>query len=788
MSFEPIAIIGRACLLPGALTPQQLWKHVVLQTSCLKNLSQSPDGKVMKEIFTRLFPKSHSSKLSGGYVEGFETIFDPTAYPVSKEFILKLDPLIQWLLYLCFQAIRDARLPLHKFSKMNAGAIFGNLCLPTASLIKYYETTWLLYQSENIVNDEQKMFLIKNRPQPLSRFSTGLTATIVANILNLNLGGFVLDAACASAIYALKLACDYLHDGRATVMLAGALNRADDILFQVGLHSAHATSLTGQCKPLSAYADGLVPAEGACVFVLKSLKTAIDDNDSILAVIRGIGLSNDGAERSLLVPAELGQVQAMCSAYRSADIDPKDVSWIECHATGTVVGDTTEIKSMMNIFNQPVAIGALKGITGHTLTASAGAALIKVLEALHHKVKPPTPFASSHPLQILKESSFQLLTKSTAWESKTQKRLAAINAFGFGGNNAHMIIEEWQPQFKNSKFAGHKKNTSTIAIVGIGIIASTAANINEFINILKSGQSTIQKWNNHELGGRINQIELDTAQIHYPPNDLKTTLGQQLAMLYTTQQALFDVKTINTSDSAALIGMSSDTEACLASLLYSLPYLQQYLNPSIDNLEKLLQHLTIKFDQPSWLLGILSNIVANRLNGQFNLRGPSFCIAAEELSGIVALQRGCRALHNHEISCAIVGAVDMCCTTVHADAAKQLLGKGKRIPGDAAVTLILKRLEDALTTKDKIYALVDENATNNDYTLVLSDEELTRVTELFGHAHAASGLLHLATCALMFHYSFMPHTPAILNTIKLIVQATGGMKESIYLSRYRESR
>ncbi|MBA2654030.1 MAG: hypothetical protein H0U71_03055 [Gammaproteobacteria bacterium] len=788
MNFEPIAIIGRACLAPHALTSTQLWQNILAQKDCLTTLTESSWAIDPLIVFKDRFHLSSSDKLilRGGYISDFTKVFDPHVYNLPAEFILKLDDLFQWLLHVSREALQDAHHPLNSLSQLKAGAIFGNLFLPSTTLRRFGEIAWLLSQDDEVVSKEQKQNLENESPEAINRFSVGLPVNILSKALNLSGSSYMLDAACASTIYAIKGACDQLHNRSADLMLAGGINHSDDALLKIGFYMLQAMSPTGQIRPLHKEADGLVTSEAATAFVLKRLDDAINDHDSILGVIRGIGLSNDGSDRNLLIPSENGQINAMQQAYQYANIDPADISWVECHATGTPLGDSIEIKSMAKIFDRPISIGALKGIIGHTLTASAGTALIKLIAALQSGIKPPTPYAVENPLEILHESNFQLNSEPIIWATKNNEaRLAAINAFGFGGNNAHLIVEEWQPQKK----ASHKNivthindSKPPIAVVGIGVIASSANNKNEFIATIKKGKSTLRKSNDQTLGGQIEQLEFDIREIHFPPNDLKQTLGQQLAILKAMQEAVIDTNNFDEANASVLIGMSNDTEICLKQLSWIKPLLTQYLDFSNKDLQLIFEN---DKNDPAYVLGILSNIVTNRLNSQFDLKGPSYCIGAEELSGVVALDVGCEALQKYEMNTVVIGAVDMCCTPVHISAAKQVLSNNKQIPGDAAVAMVLKRLDDAIAHNNHIYAVInDDPNVSFDYEIKLNDTEESIVTQLFGHAHAASGLLHLLYAILACDGQFQLGENKIHHA-KTSIEALGGTKKDIYVRSYK---
>ena len=200
-------------------------------------------------------------------------------------------------------------------------------------------------------------------------------------------GSFTLDAACASSLYALKLAMDELQGGRADAMLTGGLSRPDCLYTQMGFSQLRALSPTGRCAPFEARADGLVVGEGAGMFVLKRLEDAVRDGDHIYATVAGIGLSNDVGGK-LLAPTSEGQLRAMRAAYRAAGWTPADVELIECHGTGAPVGDAVEFESLRRLWSDVVeqrrscVIGSVKSNVGHALTAAGSASSSCAMRAL----------------------------------------------------------------------------------------------------------------------------------------------------------------------------------------------------------------------------------------------------------------------------------------------------------------------------------------------------------------------------------------------------------------------
>jgi acyl transferase domain-containing protein len=194
-----------------------------------------------------------------------------------------------------------------------------------------------------------------------------------------------------------------------------------------------------------------VVGEGAGIFLLKRLEDAVRDGDHILAVIAGIGLSND-VDGNLLAPSSEGQLRAMHAAYREAGWKPSDVDLIECHATGTPVGDSVEFQSLKSLWNSggwrsgQCVIGSVKSTVGHLLTAAGAAGVVKVLSAFQARMLPPTAnFTTPAPGLDFAGSPFRILNRGEVWQRRDERtpRRAAVSAFGFGGINAHLLLEEW---------------------------------------------------------------------------------------------------------------------------------------------------------------------------------------------------------------------------------------------------------------------------------------------------------------------------------------------------------
>ncbi len=326
-------------------------------------------------------------------------------------------------------------------SRERASVILANIALPTDDASRLAEELFLGPLDT----------LIEGRPrvldtEPLDAFPSAVPAGLLARVLGLGGGSFMLDAACASSLYAIHLACADLEAGRVDAVLCGGVSLPQSLYTQVGFTQLQALSGSGRCAPYDEGADGLVVGEGAAMFVLKRLHDAQKDGDVVRAVIRGIGLSND-VGGSLLSPESEGQLRAMRAAYAQAGWQPDDVDLIEGHGTGTPRGDAVELQSLAELWRglppRGCVLGSVKSNVGHLLTAAGAAGLAKVLRAIEAKQLPPSANVRQ-PARALREGPFRILSSMEPWKRRREghPRRAAVSGFGFGGINAHLLVEE----------------------------------------------------------------------------------------------------------------------------------------------------------------------------------------------------------------------------------------------------------------------------------------------------------------------------------------------------------
>jgi len=755
--FEPVAVVGQACVLPGALDPEALWSGVVAARDLT---TPAPAGR------WRIDPTRVGAAIGGGpdlpwsdrgaFVVGFEGVFDPQGFAVPAEEILPLDRLFQWVLHTAREALRgaghDAARPAPR-----AGLVIGNLSFPTASLSLLAEAAWLDDLGPDFLGGRARALAGVSWPDPRNRFMSGLPALLAASALRLGAGAFALDAACASSLYAIKIACDALHDRRADLMVAGGVSAADDLFLRVGFRALKALSPTGRSRPFHREADGLLPGEGAAMVVLKRLRDAEAAGDRILGVIRAVGLSNDGRGAGFLVPHEHGQRRAMQQAYAMADLRPADVSLLECHATGTPVGDVVEVESAASVFGGTDALpaGSLKANLGHLFAAAGAAGLLKVLGALRARTLPPARHADE-PHAALARSPLTLLAAPEPW-SPPGKRIAAVSAFGFGGNNAHLVVEEWEKERGTSIAVGEPAPAPAVAVVAMAVLAADGRSTEDFLHALFSGEPRTRPGPDGMPEAPAQDVALEIDALRSPPRDLERSLAQQCLVLRAAQEACAAVHALPAERTSVFVGMQCDGAVAMhgvrARLAEWTAAWQSWRGAPVPS-EWLAeaQAAVVAAPDSASVIGMLPNMPANRLSSQLGLTGPGFTVSAEELSGLAALRLGARALQAGDADACLVGAVDLACDPTHMAAARRVLDGPRMVPGDAALVMVLKRLEDARRDGDSVHAVLEDP----DVAGGTLDVGESLVLPLFGHAHAASGLLQAAAAVAACRHRARP--------------------------------
>ncbi|UCD79375.1 MAG: hypothetical protein JSW26_28925 [Desulfobacterales bacterium] len=601
---NPIAVVGMAGLFPGAVNLDLFWQNIINKVDAVgeadANRWQVDPGSMVSRGFQ---PDKAYSKYCC-LLPDF--IFDPSGLALDEGLITALDPLYHVVLHVGREAL--AGIPQSSLNRHRTGVVLAAIALPTdatSTITRKVLGTALEEKLFAGAADYKKSTDVQffSRYHYLAGRVTSLPGAVLAKALGLGNGTYTLDAACASSLYAVKLACDELHAHRADAMLAGGVSRPDCLFTQVGFSQLRALSPSGRCAPFDESADGLVVGEGAGMVVLKRLADALRDKDSIYGLIHGVGLSND-MRGTLLAPDSEGQLRAMRKAYDFCGWSPHDIDLIECHGAGTPLGDLTELNSLRNLWQDSgweeyqCRIGSIKSMIGHLLTAAGAAGMIKTLLALQHKTLPPSlNFQRAPQNSPLYNGPFRVQTEPETWHRNRdhQPRRAAVSAFGFGGINAHMLLAEYD---ENSEFGSRKSEgrklkidskkpdprvyelsdrqfefagkpaeaiphsafrtpNSDIAIIGMEAAFGSVASLRAFQELIFNGESNFRdrpplRWkecdpvanaclsNRYLSGGFCEKIAVAANEFRIPPKEIPDILPQQLLMLKVAAGAMRD--------------------------------------------------------------------------------------------------------------------------------------------------------------------------------------------------------------------------------------------------------
>ncbi|MDR3636765.1 MAG: beta-ketoacyl synthase N-terminal-like domain-containing protein, partial [Isosphaeraceae bacterium] len=427
---EPIAVVGIGCRFPGrASDPAAFWSLLESGTDAI---TEVPPERWSLQAFYDPDPAKPGKSYSrwGGFVEGIDR-FDPHPFGISLREAARMDPQQRLLLEVAWEGLEDGGLTQSQLAGTKTAVFVG---------ISSFDYSVL----ETSFRDRGGIDVYSNTGGSLS-----IAANRISYCFDLRGPSAAVDTACSSALVAVHLACESLWRDDCTLALAGGVNALLLPDWYVGFCRMGMLSPEGRCRAFDARASGFVRSEGAGMVVLKPLSRALADNDRIYAVIRGTALNQDGRTAGMTVPSELAQEALIRQACRSAGIAPAQVQYVEAHGTGTPVGDPIEARALGRALGdgrpegKPCLVGSVKTNIGH-LEAGAGiAGLIKVALALHHRRVPGNlHFDRPNPDIDFEGLHLRVPTRCEPWPDGRGPATAGVNAFGFGGTNAHIILQE----------------------------------------------------------------------------------------------------------------------------------------------------------------------------------------------------------------------------------------------------------------------------------------------------------------------------------------------------------
>jgi len=420
-----IAVIGIGCRFPGADSPEDFWH---LLRNGFDGISEVPAKRWNAQRYydpQQATPGKMNTRW-GGFLDHIDQ-FDPAFFGISPREAAGMDPQQRLLLEVAWETLEHAGLAAERIAGSQAGVFIG------------------------ISSDDYSRLEFQN-PRNIDAYAgTGNAHSIAANRLSyfLDLRGpsIAIDTACSSSLVAVHQACQSLRSGECNMALAGGVNLILTPDLTIALSQARMMSSDGHCKTFDESADGYVRGEGCGLVLLKPLADAVRDKDNVLAVIRSSAVNQDGRSNGLTAPNGPSQEAVIRQALRSAGVTPGEIGYVETHGSSTPLGDPIEVASLKAVLmqdrapDQPCLLGSVKTNIGHLEAAAGIAGLIKTILSLQYgEIAPHLHLKKLNPHISLANTTFAIPTTRQPWP-QGQRRLAGVSAFGFGGTNAHVILE-----------------------------------------------------------------------------------------------------------------------------------------------------------------------------------------------------------------------------------------------------------------------------------------------------------------------------------------------------------
>ncbi len=437
-----VAIVGMACVYPGARDLGEFWSNIVTGVDAVTEVPPERwDATRYYDPAATAHPRGRTPSKWGGFIPPVP--FDALAYGIPPASLGSIEPVQLLALEVAARSLRDAGYADRPFDRERTSVIFG--AEAGSALSSAYVLRSALPAHTGEVPPALDEYLPRLTDDSFPGVLSNVIAGRIANRLDLGGSNFTVDAACASSLAALDLACKELTAGTSDMVVCGGADLHNDVQDYLLFASVHALSPSGRCATFDSAADGIALGEGVACVVLKRLADAERDGDRIYAVVKAVAGSSDGRSLGLTAPRPEGQRRALDRAYAASGVSPAEVGLVEAHGTGTVVGDRTELAALTDLFTDAGAargsclIGSVKSQIGHTKCAAGLAGLIKTAYALHTGARPgglhlrePNPYWSPE------TSPFAF--GPAPWETRPGRRYAGVSAFGFGGANFHAVL------------------------------------------------------------------------------------------------------------------------------------------------------------------------------------------------------------------------------------------------------------------------------------------------------------------------------------------------------------
>lgn len=709
---EPVAIVAMGCVLPGARNVTEFWHNALAGRSGIVDLGQlDPSARADFHAAGGIQPDKTYSLLVGATPP-----LDPAVVarlPYSPAELSALSHPETLLAVALSEALTALRSPPEAAAPARTAYVIG----ATADGSMRQDLAHVL-ATVNDITAAAPHVSAANRAEFAKAASTllGLAGpselpvrqhrayeAVFQRLLGAEVCGHVVDTACSSALYAIALAMRALSDRTCEVAIAGGVyevTMGNSCLFsQFGGLSA-----TGS-RAMDASADGVVFGSGAAVLILKRLADAIAAGDRVLGVIRGVGLSSDGKSPAVNVPQSEGQILAMQRAYRAAGLSPHSIQLIEAHATATPVGDATELKSLNQVYagGQGVELRSVKSLIGHTGWAAGAASIIAICKAIEECVIPPQHgFSAPSPAIDLAASPFVISTAPKPWPARQDDlpRRAAVDGFGFGGTNAHLIMESYVPAFHRQLLAAPARSPKTLAVVGMGCFFPGADGTPVAAPpVPPDGLRLVS-----------DRIELPAGRRVLPDVVSAMDDSQRLALL-AAQDALHPIFAASPElarQTGIVLGLEGKTARGIAAterifrdrLIRLCHQAGRELTGDEAGKDSLLSFVSRELSArnpptgPYTLSGAMPNVAAGRVANFFNLKGPNLVVDAADGSLLQALKTAAQVLGGGDCDFMLAGAVNALAGPLATPTSRHRPGAAAAA-GEAVILLAVARPETA---------------------------------------------------------------------------------------------
>ncbi len=787
----PLAIIGMGCRLPGADSLDEFWRLVVEGRSAVREMpADRMDRSLYFDPQVGVRGKSYSTLAA----TLSSRAFDREACPIPEELARSVDNVHLLMCGVAADALRHAGIDPFHIPLRNTGVYIGHAqgsdlgcdytyatCVgEAAEFLREVPDFQQLPSAEQDAVIRTLVSEVRGRLPHRTPEAADVSACMVAGTISKAFGldgpFLAINSACASSLQAMLLGARALQLGHIDMAIVGGASDCKGDTLVLFSH-AQAMSSTGS-RPFDADADGLIVGEGYAAVVMKRLDRALADGDKVLAVVRGLGISSDGKGKSLWAPRKEGQVKAMERAYRSG-VEMSGLQYLEAHSTATQLGDATELNTLSEVLaphfpaGRKIPVTSVKANIGHTLETAGLAGVIKSVLAMQHRMIPPAINIRKLNTNIDWDNAPVFVpTEPSPWPAPEngQPRRAGVNAFGIGGLNMHVVLDEYTESARllldagSATGAGHsssriltsQNDDDAIAVIGRGCLFPGAANLTEYWRLLQTGEDPKQhvpadRWRSDlafkphsreafmtpcTLGGFITGYEHDWRRHKIPPKQIQQADPLQFMLLDAMDEAFieagYDQKEFDRSRVGVVVGTEFGGDfAFQLQLGLRIPELRQILlrllgergfsatqaESAVDQYsETLLKHWPALIDESG---SFSTSTLASRLGKTWNLMGGAAAIDAGDASSLSALAISADMLLAGDCDMMVCAGAQrrMGLPEYETLALKGMLPQQDPrspldgqfdgyVPGEGVGVVLLKRLADARRDGDPIHTVI----------------------------------------------------------------------------------